>query len=85
MKHPCAVLWLSEIDEVFHPEVDHLLYLHLIPFMDALQQAVDLKDLQADLCCSATHYGVRLGWWEKQGDILYLPDKYAGIAYMLHL
>lgn len=66
MKHPCAILWLSEIDEVFHPEVHHLLYLHLIPFMDALQQAVDLKDLQAAHCYSACHHGVRQGLVEKE-------------------
>lgn len=59
VKHPCAILWLCEIDEVFNAKVHHLLYLHLIPFMDTLQQAVDLKDLQAILCYPAGHYGIR--------------------------
>lgn len=57
MKHPGAILWLSEIDEVFHPKVHHLLYVHLIPFMDTLQQAVDLKDMQAAFCYPYIHCG----------------------------
>lgn len=56
MKHPSAVLWLSEIDEVFNAELHHLLYLHLIIFMDALQQAVDLTDLQGAFRYPATHH-----------------------------
>lgn len=47
VKCPLSILWLCEIDEVFHPEVDHFLNLCLIVFMDVLQQAVDLQHLQA--------------------------------------
>lgn len=57
MKSPRATSRLREVDEVFHREVHHLLYLLLVAFMDALQQAVDLKDLQAALCRPAAHHG----------------------------
>lgn len=55
VKCPCPVLRLSEVDQVFHPVGHHLLYLRRVPFMDGLQQTVDLEDLQAALCRLAPH------------------------------
>lgn len=59
MKRPRAFSGLGEIDEVFDPQLQHLLYLHLVSFVGELQQPVDLKDLQAALCYSPTHDGLR--------------------------
>ena len=61
VQRPRAVLRLGQIDEVLHAELHHLLYLQLVALMDALQQAVDLQDLQAALCYPATHDGVGQG------------------------
>lgn len=57
MKHPGAVTWLGEIDEVLNSKLQHLPYLNLIPYVDPLQQSVDLTDLKATLCYSADHCG----------------------------
>lgn len=58
MKNPDAVTWLGQIDEVWYSELYHLYYLYLIPYVDPLQQSVDLADLKAALCHPADHCGV---------------------------
>lgn len=56
MKHPGAVPWLCEVDEIFHSQVHHVLNLFPVSFQDILQQAVDLQDLQAALGHPAAHF-----------------------------
>lgn len=57
MKHPGAITWLGEIDEVLNSKLQHLPDLNLIPYVDPLQQSVDLTDLKATLCYPADHCG----------------------------
>lgn len=59
VKHPHSILWLGEIYKIFCSNVQQHLYVCLISFMDALQQAVDLKDLQVVLCHMNAHSVVK--------------------------
>lgn len=55
MKHTGAVLWLCEVDEIFHSVFYHILNLFPVSFQDVLQQAVDLQNFQAVLGHPAAH------------------------------
>lgn len=85
MQHSCTVLWLSEIDEVLHPKVHHLLYVRRILLVDGLQQAIDLTHLQAALCFSATHPRIRKTLLRKEDTSLHTShNMMSRLGFVLH-